>query len=165
MNEFAILSKSEDGVKSLGKFEHPDITAKGEQRAQVPLDQLDTLWINTGTLCNIACANCYIESSPKNDRLVYFSAEDALSLYNEIADLKLGTREIAFTGGEPFMNPDMLDMLEEALKRGFEVLVLTNAMAPLQRTKIKEGLLKLLKQYGTKLTLRVSLDHHSKELP
>ncbi len=164
MNEIAILSQSKHGVKSLGKFEHPDLTAKGEQRAQVPLDQLETLWINTGTLCNIECVNCYIESSPKNDRLVYFKAQDAISLYDEIQNLKLGTKEIAFTGGEPFMNPDMLEMMEEALKRGFEVLVLTNAMVPLQRKKIKDGLLRLQEHYGAQLTLRVSLDHHSQEL-
>jgi hypothetical protein len=46
------------------KFRNPDLTAKGEPRAHVPLSRLDTLWINTGTLCNITCANCYIESSP-----------------------------------------------------------------------------------------------------
>ena len=150
--------------ETLGKFQHPDITAKGEQRASVPLDKLETLWINTGTLCNIECANCYIESSPKNDRLVYFSAAEAADLYNEIETFELGTREIAFTGGEPFMNPDMLDMMKDALERGFEVLVLSNAMAPMQRKKIKDGLLELNEKYGSKLTLRISLDHYSKEL-
>jgi hypothetical protein len=42
------------------KFRDPRITAKGETRAQVALTALETLWINTGTLCNITCANCYI---------------------------------------------------------------------------------------------------------
>ena len=162
MNENTPLKILED--KSLGKFEHLDLTAKGEKRASVPLDTLETLWINTGTLCNIECVNCYIASSPKNDSLLYFSLEDAVSLYDEIEILSLGTKEIAFTGGEPFMNPDMLSMMEEALKRGFDVLVLTNAMIPMQRKKIKEGLLHLKEQYGSKLTLRVSLDHYTQEL-
>ena len=46
------------------KFSDPQVTAKGEPRASVPLKHLDTLWLNTGTLCNLACASCYIESSP-----------------------------------------------------------------------------------------------------
>ncbi len=146
------------------KFVNPDITAKGEARAQVALDRLDTLWINTGTLCNIECANCYIESSPANDRLVYITAGEVRAFLDEIEDLKLGTREIGFTGGEPFMNPDMLVMASEALSRGYEVLVLTNAMQPMQRNRTKAGLLKLREQYGSKLSLRVSLDHYTREL-
>jgi len=50
------------------KFQDPDITAKGEPRAYVSLNKLETLWFNTGTLCNLTCVNCYIESSPRNDR-------------------------------------------------------------------------------------------------
>ena len=56
------------------KFSDPDWTATRERRATVALDRLDTLWINTGTLCNITCQNCYIESSPSNDRLVYITS-------------------------------------------------------------------------------------------
>ena len=146
------------------KFANPDWTVKGEPRASVPLVKLETLWINTGTLCNITCVNCYIESSPTNDRLAYFSAGDAAALFDEIARDGLGTREIGFTGGEPFMNPDILVMLEDALARGFEVLVLTNAMQPMQRPRIKAGLLALRDAYGARLSLRVSLDHYSKAL-
>jgi len=146
------------------KFSNPDRTAKGERRARVALRKLETLWINTGTLCNIECANCYIESSPKNDSLVYFSAEDARTVYDEIAELDLGTREIGFTGGEPFLNPDMIEMARDALARGFEVLILTNAMRPMQRPKVKDGLLALQRDHGARLTLRVSMDHYSAEL-
>jgi len=151
-------------VRALGKFEDPDWTATGEPRARVPLSRLDTLWINTGTLCNIACVNCYIESSPTNDRLAYFSRADAAALFDEIAELELATREIGFTGGEPFMNPDMLAMSEDALRRGFEVLILTNAMQPMQRPQVRDGLLKLNALFGSRLTLRVSLDHYSQRL-
>ena len=56
------------------KFRDPYQTADGSVRAQVALERLDTLWFNTGTLCNLACENCYIESSPTNDRLVYLRA-------------------------------------------------------------------------------------------
>jgi len=144
------------------KFTDPDRTAKGEQRAVVPLQRLDTLWINTGTLCNITCANCYIESSPLNDRLVYVSAAEVAPFLDEAA--ALGTREIGFTGGEPFMNPEFCDMLGDALARGPEVLVLTNAMQPMQRPQIQRRLIALNDGFGRRLTMRVSLDHHSQAL-
>ncbi len=146
------------------KFRNPDLTAKGEPRAHVPLSRLDTLWINTGTLCNITCANCYIESSPTNDRLEYIRLSELEALLDEIETLKLATREIAFTGGEPFMNPDMTAMMRAALERGHEVLVLTNAMQPMQRPRVKADLQTLLDDHGGRITMRVSLDHHSKDL-
>ena len=55
------------------KFKDALLTAKGEERAHVALRTLETLWFNTGTLCNLTCQNCYIESSPRNDRLAYLS--------------------------------------------------------------------------------------------
>src|SRR5713101_1510596 len=113
------------------KFQHPFVTATGERRAQVALKSLDTLWFNTGTLCNLTCRHCYIESSPRNDRLVYLSAAEVAEYLDEIKSLGLGTKLIAFTGGEPFMNPALLAMLDLALGRGFRALVLTNAMKPM----------------------------------
>ena len=58
-----------DTLADIGKFEDPYLTATGEERASVGLSDPQTLWFNTGTLCNIECTNCYIESSPTNDRL------------------------------------------------------------------------------------------------
>ena len=152
------------GLPSVAKFENPDITAKGERRARVPLHRLETVWFNTGTLCNITCANCYIESSPKNDRLVYLSAAEVSTLLDELLRDGSGTSEIGFTGGEPFMNPEFLGILRATLERGFDVLVLTNAMQPLQRGPIKQGLLALKEAHGARLRIRVSLDHFTPEL-
>src|SRR5271165_5891204 len=105
------------------KFQDPFITVKDERRARVSLKSLDTLWFNTGTLCNLTCEHCYIESSPKNDRLAYLSAAEIREYLDEIAVLGLPTRLIGFTGGEPFMNPDLPQMLEDVLSRGFDALV------------------------------------------
>ena len=109
------------------KFQDVLVTAKGEQRALVELRSLETLWFNTGTLCNLTCRNCYIESSPRNDRLVYLTAAEVSSYLGEIERDRLGTRLIGFTGGEPFMNPELPAMLEDVLSRGFKAMVLTNA--------------------------------------
>ena len=151
-------------VREADKFENPDTTASGERRARVPLTGLETLWINTGTLCNIACVNCYIESSPTNDRLEYIRTAEVARLLDEARTIHPELREIGFTGGEPFMNPDMLAMTGDALRRGYTVLILTNAMQPMQRPRVATGLRDLKERYGDRLTLRVSLDHYTKAL-
>lgn len=149
---------------NIGKFQDPFTTAKGDTRASVAFSRPETLWFNTGTLCNIECVNCYIESSPTNDRLVYITAAEVSLYLDQIKSEKLPITEIAFTGGEPFMNPDIIDMLDDVLARGYDCLVLTNAMRPMMRKRIKAGLEKLCATYGDKLTLRISLDHHSATL-
>ncbi|MEM6492276.1 MAG: radical SAM protein, partial [Pseudomonadota bacterium] len=71
---------------------------------------------------------------------------------------------IGFTGGEPFMAPEMIGMLEETLRRGHSVLVLTNGMRPMMRPKVQDGLLRLAADHPGKLRLRVSLDHYAAEM-
>ena len=148
----------------LAKFADPDRTAKGEVRARVKLDALRTLWVNTGTLCNIECRNCYIDSSPENDRLAYITRAEIAGYLDEIARDGWPVTEIGFTGGEPFMNPDFMELLGDALARGHSALVLTNAMQPMLRPRIREGLLGLRETYRDRLVIRVSLDHYTCEL-
>src|SRR3990172_1472745 len=148
----------------LAKFSDPDITAKGERRARVTLAALRTLWINTGSLCNITCSKCYMESSPENDRLAYITRAEMGAYLDEIERGSWPVREIGFTGGEPFMNPDIIEMFGDALKRGFSVLVLTNAMQPMLRPRIGDGLAALRDAHGSRLVMRVSLDHYTQEL-
>jgi MoaA/NifB/PqqE/SkfB family radical SAM enzyme len=141
------------------KFRDPVTTAAGDTRALVALRGLDTLWFNTGTQCNLTCANCYIESSPRNDRLGWLGAGDVRGYLDEIARDDLPTRLIGFTGGEPFMNRDIIAMLELVLSRGLHALVLTNAMKPMR--KLRAPLLDLRDRYPGHLTIRVSLDHYT----
>jgi hypothetical protein len=157
MTEAALLAQ-------VAKFSDPEVTAKGEKRARVALAALRTLWINTGSLCNITCRNCYIKSSPDNDRLVYITRAEAGAYLDEIARDGWPVREIGFTGGEPFMNPDIIAMLGDALRRGCSVLVLTNAMRPMLRPRIRDGLTALRRDHGDRLTIRVSLDHYTEKL-
>ena len=143
---------------SENKFKDPITTADGSIRAFIEAKKIKTLWFNTGTLCNIECKNCYIESSPKNDRLVYITFEEVKLFIDEAIDKNLGTKEIGFTGGEPFMNKDVLKMIEYSLSKNFKVLVLSNAMKPMLNKR--EDLLKINHQ---DLTIRVSIDHYQKE--
>jgi len=140
------------------KFRHPETTADGQRRAKVSLSRIRTLWFNTGSLCNLTCANCYIESSPRNDRLAYLTAAEVAAFLDELE----AAIEIGFTGGEPFMNPELPAMLRDALERGHRALVLTNAMRPM--LKRKADLLALKARHGRRLTLRVSVDHYGQAL-
>jgi hypothetical protein len=143
---------------ALLKFRDPEVTAAGERRASVRLGTLRTLWFNTGTLCNIACDNCYIESSPRNDRLAYLSRAEVRGFLEEAAQREPPPEEIGFTGGEPFMNRAILGILEDTLQAGFRALVLTNAMRPMQRLKAPLGAIN--RRFSGRLAVRVSLDHY-----
>ena len=159
MKRFPVSNIQDDvGLRSL-KFSDPYKTQNGDPRAYVDLPKLSTLWLNTGTLCNLACKNCYIESTPSNDRLSYLTLDDVVPYLKEIEQRGLATKEIGITGGEPFMNPEILDILHACLIRGFSLLILTNAMRPMTRPAIKTGLLELNAVYRDFMTIRVSIDH------
>jgi MoaA/NifB/PqqE/SkfB family radical SAM enzyme len=148
------------GVSNLSdnKFKDQKVTADGSNRAFIEARNIKTLWFNTGTLCNIECKNCYIESSPKNDSLAYLTFDEVKSFIDEAIDKNLGTNEIGFTGGEPFMNKDIMKMIDYSLRKRLKVLVLSNAMKPmLNRTK------ELIKLNHPNLIVRVSIDHYEKE--
>ncbi|MGI3778467.1 MAG: radical SAM protein, partial [Janthinobacterium lividum] len=100
------------------KFRDPARTLGGAMRARVALRGLDTLWVNTGTLCNLACAGCFMESSPRNERLSFITRANLAGYLAEIASGGLGTKLVGFTGGEPFINPELPGMLEDVLAAG-----------------------------------------------
>lgn len=156
MNTQSLLQKAD-------KFSDPLLTADGQERASVSLTNASTLWFNTGTLCNIECVNCYIESSPSNDRLVYIDTNDIAPYLDQITQRNWPVAEIAFTGGEPFLNPAMVDMARLCIERGFSILILTNAMRPMMRKRVSTELSKLISDHGDKITFRVSLDHYRAE--
>jgi hypothetical protein len=144
------------------KFADVRRTAKGGPRAHIDLRALEVLWFNTGTLCNITCANCYIESSPRNDRFAYLSLDDVKPYLDEIRRERLPTTLIGFTGGEPFMNSAFPAILEATLAHGFQTLTLTNAMRPM--TRRKNIVARLASEYGPAMRFRVSLDDYRAEV-
>ncbi len=144
------------------KFQNRYITSKGEQRGYVEFDGLKTLWFNTGTLCNLSCDNCYIESSPKNDQLSYLTLDDVTPFLKEISDYQIPVESIGFTGGEPFLNPSIIQILRACLSANHQVLVLTNAFRVIKRWQ--KQLAQLKDEFGHQLRLRVSLDHFTPEL-
>ena len=127
--------------------------------AHVPMLALDTIWFQVaGTLCNIACTHCFISCSPSNHAHEMMTFDD---IAPRLAEAKrLGVREYYFTGGEPFMNRDMLRILEATLLQG-PATVLTNGM--LMRKETCSALQELIDRSEYSLDLRVSLDGFDRE--
>ena len=125
----------------------------------VPMLSLDTIWFQVaGTLCNIACTHCFISCSPTNHAHELMTFEEILP---HLAEAKrLGVREYYFTGGEPFMNRDMLRILEATLQQG-PATVLTNGM--LLRKETCRALRELIDRSEYSLDLRVSIDGFDRE--
>lgn len=130
-----------------------DQTPDGSPRGFIQSYALDELWLHTGTACNLACPFCLEGSKPGDNRLQLMRFDDAKPYINEA--LTLGVKQFSFTGGEPFINKDMVRILDYALLHR-PCLVLTNATEPLiKRLKQLEPLL----NREHKLNFRVSLDH------
>src|SRR3954447_25070579 len=90
----------------------------------VPLSHLDDLWFQVaGTLCNLTCHHCFISCSPHNRSFGFLDLETVRRALDE--SVPLGVKEYYFTGGEPFLTPDLTAMLELTLRYG-PATVLTN---------------------------------------
>jgi molybdenum cofactor biosynthesis enzyme MoaA len=136
---------------------HPERSLSTHPR--VPLRALDTLWFQVaGTICNIECTHCFISCSPKNHSHEMLSLAEVERRLAEAREL--GVREYYFTGGEPFMNRDMLPILEATLKQG-PATVLTNGM--LLRAEVCRKLRELFDGSDYSLDIRVSLDGFDRE--
>jgi molybdenum cofactor biosynthesis enzyme MoaA len=128
-----------------------------ESYPSAPLVALDTLWFQVaGTLCNIACTHCFISSSPTNRSHAMLTLADVRRRLDEAE--ALGVREYYFTGGEPFLNPEIFPILEEALLRG-PVTVLTNGL-PLTPERCRR-LKRMFEGAEYSLDLRVSIDGYT----
>lgn len=144
------------------KFTNPKVTADNQPRAFVDLEELKMLWFNTGSRCNLECANCYIESSPTNNRYVHLTVDDVVPFLEEIRTNHNKVKAIGLTGGEPFVNPAIKDIITAILSYDLEVLILTNGYLAIK--KYLDDLKNLSLLYPHKLKLRISLDHYTQEI-
>ncbi|HJW13864.1 MAG TPA: radical SAM protein [Thermoanaerobaculia bacterium] len=126
----------------------------------VPSVSLDTLWFQVaGTLCNLKCTHCFISCSPTNHSHEMLTLEEVRGRLREAA--RLGVREYYFTGGEPFLNPEIMAILEESLAQG-PVSVLTNGL-PLTPERCRT-LKRLSDQSEYSLDIRISIDGYTAEV-
>ena len=115
---------------------------------------LETLWIQvTGTLCNLRCTHCFISCSPDNHTLEFMSRDQIGGYLTEAEEL--GVKEVYFTGGEPFLHPEIFEILEDALSVA-PTAVLTNGVLITERAASRLGAMAADSAYS--LEIRVSLD-------
>ena len=127
-------------------------TPNGEPRGYIQPESLKELWFHTGTRCNLSCDFCLEGSSPSDKRLQSPKLEEVTPYIDQA--LELGTEQFSFTGGEPMLVKDMVDILDYASKRA-SCLVLTNGTQPLIK---RIDSLDKLKGNPFKVSFRVSLD-------
>jgi molybdenum cofactor biosynthesis enzyme MoaA len=98
--------------------------AADPQAPVVELGHLDELWFQVGgTLCNLECRHCFISCSPHNHSFGFLDLATVRRALDE--SVALGVKEYYFTGGEPFLNRDLVPILELTLRYG-PATVLTN---------------------------------------
>lgn len=121
---------------------------------EAPLAALDTVWFQVaGTICNLRCKHCFISCGPDNHRLPMMSFEQVRGYLDEARGL--GVREYYFTGGEPFMNRDMMRILEVSLAQGPSSVLTNGVLIDARKAQTLRGL-----SDGSpySLDLRISLD-------
>lgn len=156
MNDSGAAALQQTPAKQQQRQRSPDWhrTSEGHLRGFIHTHALDELWFHTGTACNLACPFCLEGSKPGDDRLQLMRFDDARPYIDEA--LTLGVKQFSFTGGEPFINKDIVRILDYAL-RYRPCLVLTNATEPLIK---RIGQLESLRSLAHPLHFRVSLDHY-----
>ncbi|MCB9506763.1 MAG: radical SAM protein [Myxococcales bacterium] len=118
------------------------------------LDALDTLWLQVGgTLCNLACRHCFISCGPRNDSHAFMDVAAAAAALRD-AEAR-GVKDIYFTGGEPFLHPQIRELIDLALAVG-PLTILTNGM--LIDAAMAAWLRERFDASRYSLELRVSLD-------
>lgn len=126
---------------------------------RVELRSLDTLWFQVaGTVCNLACTHCFVSCSPTNHTHEHLSLATVEGYLAEAA--ALGVKEYYFTGGEPFLNPEMEAILEATLAVG-PATVLTNGLLLDPERCRRLAALAAASEYS--LDVRVSLDGFTPE--
>ncbi|MEL6821349.1 MAG: radical SAM protein [Calditrichota bacterium] len=124
------------------------------------LDSLDNLWFQvSGTLCNIACDHCFISCSPVNHSFEIMSLEEVRGYLEQ--SVELGVKEYYFTGGEPFINKQMLEILELTLTYG-PATVLSNGMLITEKRAKRLQEIEDASQYS--LEMRISMDGYTEEM-
>jgi len=150
----AEVAESADGpwwfaVRKVDQLSRPSVFSDGER---TPIGR--RLWAYTNFDCNLACDYCCAMSSPKAAarRLDAGVAREAFAEFAE-----LGGRELFLTGGEPFMHPELGELIDAGA--GLERTLLTNAMI-FSRGRRLETLEKL----DRSVVLQISLDSATPEV-
>ncbi len=132
-------------------------TPNGDPRGYIRAHALKELWFHTGTRCNLSCDFCLEGSSPSDKRLQSPKFGEVKPYLDEA--LTLGVEQFSFTGGEPMLVKDIVDILAYASQYK-PCLVLTNGTEPLLKR------FEALKEIQSKhpISFRISLDSPNPQL-
>ncbi len=134
--------------------------AETSSAPHVPMLGLENVWFQiTGTLCNLRCTHCFISCAPDNHAFEFMSPSQVQAGIDEA--LELGVKGFYFTGGEPFMHPQIGEVLTAVLRHR-PTTVLTNAM--LFKESVLREIAAVRDETGHAMTFRVSLDGHTEEM-
>ena len=134
----------------------PVAAAEVDYSSGAPAPVGTRLWLYSNFHCNLACTYCCAASSPRAEpRLM--SVQTAAAAAEQFA--AQGGRELLITGGEPFLHPDLGEMVAQTAQR-VPVTVLTNAMV-YARGRRREALESFDRE---RVTLQISLDSAGPEL-
>lgn len=128
-------------------------TPDGLPRGYIQPQCLSELWFHTGTICNLRCPFCLEGSKPGDKRLDQVTLEDAKPFIGDAVDLGVG--QFSFTGGEPFVNKHLIQILDYSLDHA-PCMVLTNGTNPLRH---RMSHIVTLRDRPNPLGFRISLDY------
>jgi len=120
------------GISKLycGTVEPSDALRYGRDSGRLPSHLLQfssdkkpvVVW-NITQVCNLSCMHCYAHAV-KRPREKELSREQAMAVVDDLA--RFGSPVILFSGGEPFMRPDLPDIAAYAVDKGMRAVISTN---------------------------------------
>ncbi len=81
--------------------------------------KLQTLQVNLGKRCNMACQHCHVEAGPKRTEMM---SEQVAARVIELLERNPGIDTVDFTGGAPELNPHFRWLVSESRKLGKRVI-------------------------------------------
>ncbi len=107
------------------------IATFGITKPFIPGAPFQIVW-NVTKACNLKCKHCYEDAGKMGSEL---STEEAKKAIDKLADF--GVVILAFSGGEPLVRGDIVDLIKHASNRGLYVAMATNGTL-LTKEKAKE---------------------------
>lgn len=138
------------------KFSDLKTTLDGKERAFVTFEKLENFWFFSNSVCNLQCKHCYVKSSPMNNSMSFITLQDAKGILKDIKDSGSAVKRFGITGGEPFLNPEIIEIARMLLNSGSNLIILSNGLLPLLNKK--NDILALAKEFGAAFSIRISLD-------
>ena len=125
-----------------------DSKALPSELLQFSIDKKPVVVWNVTRACNLNCIHCYARAVERSHDQE-LTHDQGLALIDDLADF--GVPVMLFSGGEPLMRPDLMDLASYAVKKGMRAVISTNGTL-ITREKAEE-----LKEIGLSY-VGVSLD-------